>query len=99
MTAFSLMIPVGFAAGALFGQAEWRHPRQMLNLAGRMTLAGILVVLSLAIAFTYTERTPEVGARFSIVALALPAVGVVLLLDIVVIWIASARLRRFEWLN
>jgi hypothetical protein len=90
---FTALIPIGLWAGVFFGQAEWRHPRQMLNLGGRLVLAGILVVLSVAIALAFGSR----GAS-ALAPLVLPVGAFVLLTDLFAVWLSTARLRRFEWL-
>jgi hypothetical protein len=35
---------LGWAASLAFGEPEWRHPRQMLRLPGRLLLLGVLVL-------------------------------------------------------
>ena len=97
---FTALVPIGFAAGAFFGQPDWRHPRQMLNLGGRMLLAALLVVMSVAIAITYAERGGRLeDARALLAAWSVPAALAVLLLDGFAIWATATRLRRFQWLN
>jgi len=96
---FSALVPIGFAAGVFFGQPEWRHPRQMLNLGGRLILAGILVALSAVIALAYAEGDAGSLRAFSPSPLVIPFVTLVVMSDLLVVWASTIRLRRFEWLN
>jgi len=96
---FSALVPIGFAAGVFFGQPEWRHPRQMLNLGGRLILAGILVALSAVIALAYAEGDAGSLRAFSPSPLVIPFVILVVMSDLLVVWASTIRLRRFEWLN
>jgi len=99
LAVFSALVPIGFAAGAFFGQPDWRHPRQMLNIGGRMLLAGLLVIMSIGIAITYAERGQAGDARGLLAAWIVPSVLVILVLDVVAVWATALRLRRFQWLN
>jgi hypothetical protein len=93
---FSAMVPIGFATGVFFGRPEWRHPRQMLDLGGRLVLAGILVTLSVVIALIFAEGG---AGRSTTLALMPFELLLVLLLDLFVVWLSTVRLRRFEWMN
>jgi len=95
---FTVLIPIGFAAGVFFGQPEWRHPRQMLNLGGRLVLAGILVALSVTIAIFYAEGAagPQAGEASAWIP---PMIGIALGVDLIVVWAAVSRLRRFQWMD
>jgi hypothetical protein len=93
---FSGMIPIGFVTGVFFGRPEWRHPRQMLDLGGRLVLAGILVTLSVAIALTFAEGG---AGRLEVLAILPLILPLVLIMDVFFIWLATVRLRRFEWAN
>ncbi|HEV8247484.1 MAG TPA: hypothetical protein VGP93_17025, partial [Polyangiaceae bacterium] len=95
---FTVLVPIGFAAGVFFGQPEWRHPRQMLNLGGRLVLAGILVALSVTIAVFYADGAAGPQAAEASVWVA-PIAGIALGLDIIVVWAAALRLRRFQWMD
>ena len=100
LAVFSVLVPMGLAAGAFFGQPDWRHPRQMLNIGGRMLLAGLLVIMSIGIAITYAERgggAEEISGLLA--AWSVPGILVILLLDALAIWATALRLRRFQWLN
>lgn len=93
---FTGMVPIGLATGVFFGQPEWRHPRQMLDLGGRLVLAGILVTLSVVIALTMAEGGDGPLGTFALLPFLLP---LVLSVDLFAIWISTVRLKRFEWLN
>jgi len=95
---FTVLVPIGFAAGVFFGQPDWRHPRQMLNLGGRLVLAGILVALSVTIAIFYAEGAAGPAAGEASAWLA-PIAGIALGLDVIVVWAAASRLRRFQWMD
>jgi hypothetical protein len=96
---FSAMVPIGFWAGVFFGQPEWRHPRQMLNLGGRLVLAGILVALSVVIALAFAESHAGFLGAYALAPLVFPVGCVVLISDFFFVWLSAARLRRFEWMN
>jgi hypothetical protein len=95
---FTVLVPIGFAAGVFFGQPEWRHPRQMLNLGGRLVLAGILVALSVTIAIFYAEGAAGPAAEQATPWVA-PLAAIALGIDLIVVWAAASRLRRFQWMD
>jgi hypothetical protein len=68
----------------------------MLDLGGRLVLAGILVTLSVAIALTFAGGDAGRLEALAITPLVLP---LVLVMDLFFIWLSTVRLRRFEWVN
>jgi hypothetical protein len=96
---FSALVPIGLACGVFFGQPEWRHPRQMLNLGGRLVLAGILVALGVVLALAFAGGDPGFSRADSVAALALPLVALALLADLILLWMSATRLRHFQWLS
>lgn len=96
---FSITLPAGLAAGLYLGRADWRHPRQMLDLGGRLLLIAILLVLSFGLVVSLSAA--EGGRALSVDARSALAWGAGTGLAVVVaaLWLALRRLRRFEGLN
>jgi hypothetical protein len=96
---FSVTLPAGLAAGLYLGRADWRHPRQMLDLGGRLLLIVILLVLSFGLVVSLSAA--EGGRALSVDARSALAWGAGTGLAVVVaaLWLALRRLRRFEGLR
>ncbi len=96
---FTTTLAAGLAAGVYLGRADWRHPRQMLNLGGRLLLVAILMLLSVGLVLSLTAATQPGGLSVDArtaggwgAAAALAVIGVS-------VWAALRRLRRFEGLG
>lgn len=91
-------LPAGLAVGIYMGKPDWRHPRQMLNLGGRLVLLALLLLLcgGLLLAFprVLEGEWSLVRSPATLGALALAAVGLVALS----LATAARKLRRLEWL-
>jgi hypothetical protein len=99
----AISLPVGLAAGVYLGRSDWRHPRQMLTLGGRMILLALLLVL--AGGFWHTLQVDAVAQGgidrplgddpltwFWVVCGGAVVAGVCA-------WVAWRRLRCLEWLH
>jgi len=94
---FSITLPAGFAAGLYLGRADWRHPRQMLNLGGRLLLVAILLLLSAGLALSLSVGSEPGALRLDIRSALAWSAAVGLVVVGVSLWAALRRLRTLEW--
>ena len=89
-----LLVPpaavLGWAGSLVFGEAAWRHPRQMLRLPGRLMLIGV-AVLAGATAAAVDSAGPVAGSTGRPLPVGAAALGC--LLATTVVFTLSVRLR------
>ena len=92
LPALALALATGIATGAFHADPEWKHPRAMLTLGGRVIATALL--LAQAIGWLVLAAAREAGAVFDFapLATALALVGAVLALGL-----AAVHLGRHEW--
>jgi hypothetical protein len=97
-----ISLPVGLAAGVYLGRPDWRHPRQMLTLGGRMILLALLVTLAGGFWITLRLSSWSQRPEGALVAGDLVMWGSVLAgcaaVTAICSWLAWRRLRGLEWL-
>lgn len=94
---FSVTLPAGFAAGLYLGRADWRHPRQMLGLGGRLLLVGILILLSAGLAVSWSVGSAPGALQLDLRSALGWTVPAGLMVIGLALWAALRRLRVLEW--
>jgi hypothetical protein len=98
-----ISIPVGLAAGVYLGRPDWRHPRQMLTLGGRMVLLALLLALAGGFWITLEVKGWSQAPGTSLIPMDIATWGWVLvagaLATLLCSWAAWRRLRSLEWLH
>jgi hypothetical protein len=99
----AVSVPVGFAAGVYLGRSDWRHPRQMLTLGGRMILLALLFALAGGFWLMLQISGPAQDPGGTLIPGDPVSWGWAIAGGAVVAglfsWVAWRRLRSLEWLH